>query len=362
MKDTKIEWADHSWSPWIGCTKVSPGCANCYAEHLMDKRMKRVNWGAGNPRKRTSAKYWAEPVRWNRNLECLARCTGCGRSGPASSWDEDVAKEGGPAAAACCPDNSRIPEYATVFPSLCDWLDPEVPAEWLADFMGLVHRTPNLRWLLLTKRPELWRARVNGVSLLHPARELSGGWDPNCSDVREVARKWVEDGTPPPNVAVGVSAEDQTRWNERAPLLLDIPARWRFVSVEPMLGPIDMRLEPPCGKDGGHNPGGYRVVGADLFKPNILQVIFGGESGPGARPCNVDWIRDGVRQCREAGVKAFVKQLGSRPSRGDGDEPFERIRYRKLHGAGHHESVPYHPKGGDPSEWPEDLRVREEMQ
>lgn len=376
MKDTAIQWVDHSWSPWIGCSKVSPGCLNCYAEHLMDTRLGRVRWGPGNPRSRTSAKYWAEPARWNRNLECLARCTGCGRSGPASSWDEDVANEGGPAAAACCPDNSRIPEYATVFPSLCDWLDPEVPAEWLADFMGLVHRTPNLRWLLLTKRPELWRARVNGVSLLHPARELSGGWDPNCSDVREIARKWVEDGTPPPNVAVGVSAEDQTRWDERVLSLVKIPARWRFVSVEPMLGPIDMRNVV----DDDNNScdpltGDWGVEGRGHTGPSqsrVHQVIFGGESGPGARPCHVDWVRGGLRQCREAGVKAFVKQLGSNAVEDlsavipeatvakDAEDEFTSGDVAHWEHSRHNNPMCLkHPKGGEPAEWPEDIRVRE---
>jgi protein gp37 len=295
MKDTTIEWADHSWSPWIGCTKVSPGCANCYAEHLMDHRMKKVNWGRGNPRKRTSAGYWKQPVK----------------------WDQIALMETGD------------PELyqASVFPSLCDWLDPEVPIEWLADFLALIHATPNLRWLLLTKRPELWWGRMRSAFAFLYARE--GGAD-TCG----MMDRWMGIN-PPPNVAIGVSCEDQQRWDERAPLLLQIPARWRFVSCEPLLSAIDMRLGRPSGVpawwQGKLNP-----------LSGLSQVIWGGESGPGARPCNVDWIRDGVRQCRDASVACFVKQLGS--------NSYVPAPFGPLTG-----------KGNDMSQWPTDLRIREAL-
>lgn len=298
MKDTKIEWADHSWSPWIGCTKVSPGCQNCYAEHLMDKRMGRVNWGKGNARKRTNQAYWKQPFKWDRIAFM-------------ETGDPELYR-------------------ASVFPSLCDWLDPEVPLEWFADFLALIQATPNLRWLLLTKRPEQFGDRIWKLY-----RTACIANDPH--GVMPMVGQWHVGGNPPSNVAIGVSTEDQQRWDERVPLLLQIPARWRFVSVEPMLGPITMALSRR----------GHKGAGERCMLPVPTQVIFGGESGPGARQCSVEWIRDCVRQCREAGVAAFVKQLGSQPV-GFGEVLPSQFRIK-------------HPKGGDPSEWPEDLRVREEM-
>lgn len=317
MKDTKIEWADHSWSPWIGCTKVSPGCANCYAEHLMDKRMKRVNWGLGHPRKRTSKAYWNQPLKWDADsLE---------------AWDAMMGKG----------ISFAIPPRQTVFPSLCDWLDPEVPIEWLADFLALIRRTPNLQWLLLTKRPLLFRRRMN-MALKHELT-LTSGEPSNGADFID---GWVnKTDMIPANVAIGVSAEDQERWDWRVPALLQIPAHWRFVSVEPMLGPINLQFARRASMRLDDH--------SRQLHASIDQVIFGGESGPGARPCNIEWIRDGVRQCQAAGVAAFVKQLGafaihgSRPQ--DGSLSYSKINLTD-------------PKGGDQSEWPEDLRVREVME
>jgi protein gp37 len=131
----------------------------------------------------------------------------------------------------------------------------------------------------------------------------------------------------------GTSVEDQQRADERIPELLKIPARVRFLSVEPLLEKIDFTYS--C------------FNGADSLRtmPGIHWVIFGGESGRGARPCNIEWIRDGVRQCRAAGVKPFVKQMGSFSIEEQGSQR-RRILWDDS-------------KGGDPSEWPEDLRVRE---
>lgn len=116
MENTKIEWATHTFSPWIGCTKVSPGCLNCYAEADQDKQRGRVRWGKGQPRSKTSETYWKQPLKWNRETS------------------------GG--------DRPRI------FPSLCDPFDPEVPQKWRDELANLISRTPNLDWLLLTKHPE----------------------------------------------------------------------------------------------------------------------------------------------------------------------------------------------------------------
>lgn len=187
----------------------------------------------------------------------------------------------------------------------------------------LIEQTPHLDWLLLTKRPEALRDLL----------------------------PWQT--SPWPNVWLGTTAEDQKRADERIPKLLEVPAALRFLSLEPLLGPVDLRrflAYERCEID---------PVSSLPWPRRIGWVIVGGESGPGARPCDVAWIRDVVRQCRVAGVPVFVKQLGARsfngddhvgpwPVYGDGSDPREDARFRWKD-----------PKGGDPSEWPLDLRVRE---
>ena len=168
-----------------------------------------------------------------------------------------------------------------------------------------------------------------------------------------------ENGETPINIWLGVSVEDQQRADERISELLKIPAKVKFLSVEPLLGPIDLGHSFPCGyycdsgeRFGdpwyGHHDHSFWTPGR---KPEVDWVIVGGESGPKARPCNIEWIRSIVGQCKAASVPCFVKQLGSNPqfeaegTRGEG--PMNCIAHFK------------HKKGGDPSEWPEDLRVRE---
>lgn len=304
-ENSKIEWTDHTWSPWYGCTKVSPGRANCYAETLNNRFHGGENWGNGKPRRK--AKDWNKPRRWSRR-----RALGYGYG---------------------------LREL--VFPSQCDWLDPEVPVELLAEFLKLIHDTPNLCWQLLTKRPELFMQRWRDVFRFVANDRVEphflnwlAAWvgTQHCSVPGEPPE-------PPRNVWVGASVEDQQRADERIPPLLQIPAVLRFLSVEPLLAPVDL-LTPAFN-------------GADSFgrMAGIDWVIIGGESGDGARPCNVNWVRDIRDQCKAAGVPVFVKQLGKVPVI---DRP---------DGSGHVETFPCelikHPKGGDPTEWPKDLRVRE---
>src|ERR1051325_199805 len=271
---TKISWTDHTFNPWIGCAKVSAGCTNCYAEELMDNRYGRVRWGKGQPRDRTSPANWKLPIR----------------------WDND-ARIGGP---------SRVLVFCA---SLADWLDDEADANWLGDLLELIDKTPNLTWQLLTKRPENWESRlaiVQGIS--HEKHNRAAA----------IAAKWLK-GTPPQNIWIGASAEDQKNYDLRAPRLTRIPARIRFISAEPLLGPI--RFGPMVG---------------------IHWVIFGGESGAKARSCDVEWITKGLLECREAGVAPFVKQLGTLP----------------VH-SGFRVAGIKHKKGEEPSEWPKHLRLRE---
>ena len=332
-ENTKIEWADNSWSPWRGCTKVSAGCAHCYAETL-SKRNPAVlgQWGKGKPR--VLAKNWNDPVKWNRK-----------EAGKTVTHEEFY--------------NAQRPR---VFPSLCDWLDEDVPIEWLARFLNLIHDTPNLDWLLLTKRPENFRDRL--ITAIK-----SWTWaDP--ADVKDRIEAWVDGSRLFQNVWIGTSVEDQSNADRRIPALLKIPARLRFLSVEPMLGPVDLKLMRRSFGFPQHITKDGHAVG---MPQGIHWIIFGGESGPGSRPCNVDWIRDGVRQCAAAGVACFVKQLGAVPvytAAGiefSSDDGMDNVRAHwtdpgwMIHWNSAHNSAQKitHSKGGDPEEWPEDLRVRQ---
>jgi protein gp37 len=306
--NSKIEWTDHTFNPWIGCTKVSPGCANCYAESYDKRTSGGKHWGKGAWRRRTTVKYWDQARKWN----------------------DDV----GPSAANWGAFRPRV------FPSLCDWLDPEVPIEWLADFLALIYATPNLDWLLLTKRPEEWRSRVCAAvdRLLLSDRLLFA----------EKITQWIHaTPAPPRNVWLGVSVENQKRADERIPLLLQTPAAIRFLSCEPLLGEINLagiRDSKTHATTGAYlNNCLHADRAGNLFETEGVDwVIVGGESGPKARPCDLKWIAVIVQQCKEANVSVFVKQLGAKPV-----IEWEEVKLR-------------HPKGGDIDEWPvEQIRVRE---
>lgn len=228
---TSISWTDHTFNPWIGCQKVSPGCDNCYAEALMDKRWGKVQWGPHGERKRTSAANWKLPLRWDR-------------------------------AAAAAGKRAKV-----FCASLADWLDNQVPREWRYNLWELIDATPNLNWLLLTKRIENYHA-------LAP-------WHLNRY---------------PKNVWLGITAEDQKHYDRRMKILVTIPAALRFVSYEPALGPIEEVYV------GGHAPD---------------WIIMGGESGANARPMDLDWARDLRDRCEEAEIAFHFKQWGgSRPDAG----------------------------------------------
>lgn len=346
-KNTNIEWTDYTFNGWEGCTKISPGCAHCYAE-TRNHRFGMDNWGKGKPRRRTSAANWKQPLAWNRNYERAINCLRCPKCETQSQWHADLQ----------CPhigcDGTMVAcRRPRVFcASLADWLDDEVPIEWLADLLGLINDTPNLNWLLLTKRPQNWERRIMQA------------WDTGRSAMDMIAR-WTRKNNPEPpnNVWIGTSVEDQTR-AERVVELCKIPARIRFVSAEPMLSGIDftniqfkdedaeVRFNALTGESWVENsasPSAY-----DIHHDNKLHwVIFGGESGKGARPCNVNWIRNGVRQCKEVGVAAFVKQLGARPVfEATPEEPTFGQALCAL-------AKVKDKKGGEISQWPQDLRVRE---
>lgn len=248
MENSEISWTHHTWNPWLGCTKVSDGCKFCYAETLMDHRYGKVKWGPQGTRVRTSEAYWKQPYKWNRK-----------------------AKEQGTRFRVFCASLADVFE------------DREELIPWRADLLSMIVGTPHLDWLLLTKRPEGWSDRLHEI-----VRLTHDGAD-------EIASAWL-DGGYPPNIWMGTSVEDQKNADERIPHLIEIPARVRFLSCEPLLGPIDFR----------------KVPGFNRFDLNLSGwwVIVGGESGSKARPMHPDWARQLRDQCVNAGVPFHFKQNG----------------------------------------------------
>ena len=271
-ENSKIAWTDHTWNPWQGCHKVSPGCLNCY----MYRDKKRYGQDA-------SIVVRSKDATFNKPL----------------LWDDP----------------------AMVF--VCSWSDffIEDADEWRDDAWEIMKKTPHLTYLLLTKRPE------------------------NIKD--RLPEDWGEGYL---NVWLGVTAENQEEANRRIPILLKTPATKRFISIEPMLENIDIKHY----LDGMPEPysGGVNYVSKEMASdaccpemegmpieqepewrqtaPPIDWIIVGAESGPNRRPCKIEWIRDIVRQCKEASVPVFVKQM-------------------EINGK----------ITADPSDWPEDLRIQE---
>ena len=381
MEDTKIQWCDHTFNAWIGCTKVHQGCANCYAEADMDSRRHRVKWGPDGTRCRTTDDYWRQPLRWqkqaftDRTAYQLIKEQPC-ISGAMVSAALGLDFEANPA----CIVRLYEKDYIRPNPgNLGGWLadeecKPYQPPrvfcgsymDWAEDwgdkpivnargeqlmrgtrpllmddvradlFHNLVDRTPDLIWMMLTKRPE----RIPSC-FIKKAREPSALWCDKHLD-NPARNRWFYRE----NVWLGISVSDQETADRMVPELeksRDL-APVRFVSYEPMLGPIDWTrhfyVEDMIGDNS--TPGLSRLV---YERRGLIQgVIMGGESGTNARACRETWIRDSVRQCRDAGVAPYVKQMGSNAETGEGCHRKLKLKDKK---------------GGNPSEWPEDLRVRE---
>lgn len=234
---TKIEWADHTFNPWTGCTKISAACDHCYAEDWA-KRTGHVAWNA--ERRRTSVSNWQQPLKWDRQAKI----------------------------------DGRRPRVFCA--SLADVFDNQVPTRWRDDLWHRIDQTPNLDWLLLTKRPQ-------NIPKMLPDRRIG-------------VRPW---GSGWPNVWLGATCEHQEAWDRNVEALGRVPAIVHFVSVEPMLGPID------CG-----NAFDAAIPADSPYRP-IQWVICGGESGPAARPMHPEWARSLRDQCIAAGAPYFFKQWGA---------------------------------------------------
>ena len=282
------------------CEKISPGCAHCYACDIGGR------WGG--PDYTAKALKCFTPVLDEKGLAKLLRFKPKGRPGM----------------------KPMVFAHDMTDAFLGFW-----PDEFLDRFFAVVALRPDVIWQLLSKRPERMLAYFST-----PRR-----WNAVAINAEDLAMKEITPVWPLPNLHLGVSVEDQRHADERIPLLLQTPAAVRFVSYEPALGAAYFRpawIRPQRGCEGLHHHHD------EFCGPRIDWLILGGESGPGARPCDVAWIRSAVEQCKAAGVAVFVKQLGSKITY---DREFPgwqgvagRLRDRK---------------GGDPAEWPEDLSVRE---
>lgn len=325
-QDSKIQWTDDTWNPWRGCTKVSPGCKNCYAETLVMRRMKGGAYRKGVPRVRHTAATFDAPLRWHKKPWVCDEC------GHASGGQFDECECGGVGSGVVKRHRRRV--FAL---SLGDWLDDEVPVEWLGDMLTVIERCPNLDFLLLTKRPRNFQSRMKLVD--RNAQQQSAA---------DLAVRWLE-GEPPDNVWFGFSAENQEWFDARWAVARNIPARQLFVSFEPLLGPI--------------------VVSED-FWGNIQHSTFnaqhrtgkpwgiiGGESGLKARACRAEWIGGLHAQFTWRKCPVFVKQMGSNvwSDTDDFNCAMSDLGERGVQWKAHLRD----PHGSDPAEWPDDLRVRQ---
>ncbi|SOE85637.1 protein gp37 [Burkholderia sp. YR290] len=281
----KIEWTDHTFNPWEGCQKVGPGCDHCYAE-TRNARFAggiAVNWGPGAPRRRTSPANWRKPLQWN------------------NAHAEYFEQQGRRHRVFCA--------------SLADVFDNAVDPSWRADLFDLIEKTPNLDWLLLTKR-------IGNVTKMI-SETAQRRFDLECIEAPRL----------PDNVWLGATVVNQDEADRDIHKLIETPARVRFLSMEPLLGPVDLEAVawpsiPGHRVDvlrGGYwNKAGVLACGpsAGLGEPRggftnhsdmpgrIDWVIVGGESSHGARPMHPDWARDLRDQCDAAGVKFLFKQWG----------------------------------------------------
>lgn len=239
MAKSKIEWTEYSWNPVSGCTPISEGCQNCYAKRMSKRLAGRCGYPADDPFKVTlHPDRLSEPLKWKKPRRIFV-----------------------------C--------------SMGDIFHEEVPDEFIGEIFSIILDTEHKHtYLILTKRPK----RALEWFRKHPKGIFVGA----NSFYEPIYYRW-----PLQNVWFGVTTENQARADERIPILLEIPAAVRFVSVEPMLEPVDLSKWIYCGD-----------------RPLLNWVICGGETGPGARPMHPDWARSLRDQCQAAGVPFFFKQWG----------------------------------------------------
>ena len=257
-ENSNIEWTTHTFNPWRGCTKVSDGCKNCYADTLSKRNPKTLGvWGPNGQRVVAAESYWKQPRLWH-------------------------------AKAIAAGERHRV--FCASLADVFEGRDTMPESSWEAvesarrRLFNLIDDTPQLDWLLLTKRPQNIQDMLPSVRIGESAEFRQNLW-------------------------IGTSVENMWAADERIHWLKKVPAAVRFLSVEPLIGPVSLRL---------------------IAEPGIHWVIVGCESGAHARPMDLDWARSVRDQCKSAGVAFFMKQM-------------------EINGK----------VTGDLSDFPEDLRVRE---
>ena len=382
-ENTKIQWAHHTFNPWRGCTKVAPGCANCYAETQSKRNPGTLGvWGPNGTRVVASEAMWRQPVKWDRVAASLPRQIVKPGSLPIEYIDVERLRVFCASLADVFEDwpNRVVQSDGSVMwhrsdIGLCSAGQTTVGGvrherlatldDVRARLFRLIDATPHLDWLLLTKRPEnirrMWQdidrdtADMSTLLANHMravnARVAAGCVfnDPASEHVAYAAER--DRIAHRPNVWLGTSIACQEDADRNIPELLNCRnlAAKLFLSIEPLVGPVDLGLDT------------YESPGLYDYRKNVIDwVIVGGESGPNARPCNIAWIRSIVRQCKDAGVPVFVKQLGANSLRTVYGGPAIVDGGIAVHSVSHEFKNKFtDPKGGDPSEWPEDLHVRE---
>ncbi len=331
-QESAIEWTDATWNPVTGCMKVSPGCANCYAEGVAERF-----W---------ATQYPLVPHDLRGELEMRPRVFTDVQSHP-NRLDQ--------------PLHWRQPRKVFVN-SMSDLFHEDVSDAFIDQVFAVMALAPEHTFQVLTKRAERMRAYMAGPNRYDAIVEAMDmpSWLPSGRRFPRIPENW-----PIPNVWLGMSTENQRCYDTRVSLLLSTPAAVRFISVEPMLEAIYLRLR---------NDGSLMNEERQTPRLGLDWVIVGGESGPSARPFELAWARSIVQQCKLANVPVFVKQLGSDARTGYYDDAARDV----IEQAGgdwpdpigwcEHDGQPNHAdlvalklrkKGGDMTEWPVDLRIRQ---
>jgi protein gp37 len=297
-QNSNIEWTHHTFNPWRGCTKVSQGCKHCYAETLSKRNPAALGqWGPKGQRVIAAESYWAQPLKWDK-----------------------AAKVAGERHRVFCASMADVFEGPESMPAE-SW--PLVEAA-RARLFNLILDTPHLDWLLLTKRPQKIKPQLQAIQVL----KYDNVWD----------HLWPHHF---PNVWIGTSVENQATADERIPHLLSVPAKVRFLSMEPLLSSVDLSslrfgrgYDCTPGPTESYDPLGNIYEGDEVIgiscEPGIHWVIVGGESGANARPMHPQWVRSLRDQCNGADVPFFFKQWGEELPKGQGNHDLdERGLFRR---------------------------------
>jgi protein gp37 len=296
--NSKIEWTDSTWNFVRGCTRISDGCLHCYIDSTPPFRMSGNRFDSpavgGKTRISLHPDKLEDPLSWRKPRRVFVN-------------------------------------------SLSDLFHEDVPESLIAKAFAVMAATPQHSYQILTKRPARMRFLMTSAEFVEASeREFMGLTVDRHPRLARTSWSW-----PVPGVWLGVSTEDQ-RWADvRIPMLLETPAAVRFISAEPLLGPVDLRHLSVRNRTVDCLGGDVSNARGEVFTgtPSVLDwVIVGGESGRGARSMDTSWAASIVKQCASAHAQVFVKQLGS--------------VWAQAHGAAH-------PKGGDAGEWPAELRVRQ---